>query len=292
MAEEVFRYRLWCETEEAFKFVWASNDDPVPTLCPTNTEHTIDETKTCIVDTVKTEDPVDVFGKVFSHETTRPPTTTTRWFGEGDDTTDPTKLGGGEYCINHHEVGGDQEESKYIDFNLKENAMYVHEAYLQFENAAFDYVFARVVPKITASSAGSGTNFNLYGGYLIIPAAGDGTLVVDPGDMVLVESPIDQNTGIRKAGYWNADYSAETHTFSNITAAPNGDGMYNMFGVEVNLNEFYGKVPMLGSGHIWLQSADAHEIGCNMRVKLTFGTYGTDHDWKCALIVVAHRART
>jgi len=52
----VFRYRLWCSTEEAHVYVWASEDDPVPTTCPNDTDHTIDASKTAITEKVSEND--------------------------------------------------------------------------------------------------------------------------------------------------------------------------------------------------------------------------------------------
>jgi len=43
---EIRKYRVWCETEEANKFVWGLT---APTECPDNPAHTIDPTKTAIV---------------------------------------------------------------------------------------------------------------------------------------------------------------------------------------------------------------------------------------------------
>ena len=77
-----------------------------------------------------------------------------------------------------------------------------------------------IVPNVTASSAGTDTNFNLYGGIFIVPAAGDGTLTVNPADIKLVEMTISEVTRMRAPAFWNADYDTATHTFSNITPAP------------------------------------------------------------------------
>jgi hypothetical protein len=38
----LLQYRLRCTDEDAYKYVWLPDGDPVPTLCPTNTAHAID----------------------------------------------------------------------------------------------------------------------------------------------------------------------------------------------------------------------------------------------------------
>ena len=43
-AERLFRYRFKCTTENAFKYVWRSEDEGLPTKCPDNSTDTIDTT--------------------------------------------------------------------------------------------------------------------------------------------------------------------------------------------------------------------------------------------------------
>jgi len=41
----VYKYRVWCNTESGWQYVWAEEE---PTVCPNNTGHTIDSDKTSI----------------------------------------------------------------------------------------------------------------------------------------------------------------------------------------------------------------------------------------------------
>lgn len=43
----VYKYRIYCVTDSTFEFTWAETE---PTVCPTNTGHTIDTNQTTIVD--------------------------------------------------------------------------------------------------------------------------------------------------------------------------------------------------------------------------------------------------
>ena len=65
-----------------------------------------------------------------------------------------------------------------------------------------------------------------------------------------------------------------------------------MFSEEKNLAGFFCHVHLIGDGSEWFQSADAHEIGQNMRIKMIYITYGDDHAWKIAINVTLHRAKT
>lgn len=50
---EVFRYRVWCDVDGKWEYVWANTE---PTVCPTNAAHTIDTTKTSIIESIEKRD--------------------------------------------------------------------------------------------------------------------------------------------------------------------------------------------------------------------------------------------
>jgi len=236
----------------------------------------------------------DSFGKCIVHQTSCPLGYITGWFGEGDDVTDPTKVGGGQRLVYHHLVSDPVSESVIIGLNIKENGTYIHEGFIDCLDAKLDYVHAEVIPIVTESSAGSETNYNNYYG-VIIPAAGDGTLVIEDSARKLVQVFTDPNTKIKPDAYWNADYNTSTHEFENISAAPAGNGDYNMFST-INVptifpKRFWHAIPLLGNTSKWMQSADAVPLGSNMQIKIIFNTYGDDHEWWSGITVVPHRQR-
>jgi len=236
--------------------------------------------------------PIDLSNKPVIHETSKPFGLTTTFTSQGDDLTDPTDIGGGtKMLVNHISGQDDAEKSTYIDFNCKENRTDIHEGYIMWENAKFDQISMSVVPAVTASSVGTDTNFNLYGGVFIIPAAGNGTLVVNPADIKLVEMTVHEETRKRSPGFWNAKYNTTTHAFYDIVPAPAGDGIYNMFAAEIPLAILVNKAMFSGSGFLMLQTADSKQIGCGMRTKLTSYTNGDDHTWKASVILTLHRAK-
>lgn len=53
MAEEVYKYQVWCDTDSKYETVWAEEK---PTTCPANDGHTIDQSKTTIIDQVANTD--------------------------------------------------------------------------------------------------------------------------------------------------------------------------------------------------------------------------------------------
>jgi len=246
---------------------------------------------------LKDDDPKDSDGKVLTHETSRPPNTTTTWAGEGDDTDDITNIGGGTRMIYDHGDSDPTTENLYIDFNIIENQTFLHECYINWKDANFDSVIGRLVPTVTPTTPSSNTNYTNYwmGSYetpLIIAAAGNGDIVVNNEDRVLVYMPVDQNTGIRPPSFWNADWNSTTKQFENIAFAQNADGEYNMFKFETSLAMFLARLSFVGYGDRRVQSADRHEIGQGMRIKLIFNTHGDNHAWKMAVTVAMHRFDT
>lgn len=228
--------------------------------------------------------------KLWVQSTSRPIGTFTCFSSQGDSQDSAVEVGGGTKSILHHNVGDAAEHSVYVDYNVKENKTYISEGYVMWKGCEFDEVNMNIVPRVTPYTSGTNTTFNLYGGYLILPAANDGTIAVDPADIKLVEIPfsMDVPTQRQSPGYWDADYDDETHTFSNITPNLEGTGAYNIFGAEINF-ETVADITLLSDDSMSLHTSDVAELGHGMRIKYVFKTIGTDHEWKCAISLTLNR---
>jgi hypothetical protein len=240
--------------------------------------------------------PTDNSGKHVVHETSRPIGTKTYFTGAGDNHSDITDIGGGNLLSIHHEIGDSLEQVEYIDFNTISNETWVHEGYVTWKDAVFDQLDFEIVTRSVNVESSVETYYNLYNGYLIVPAAADGTIEVTSDitqpDGGLVYMPISSDTGLRDSAYWNADWNTDEGKFENITPAPNGDGLFNMFATEIPLVKFANKLPLLGSGFQRLQTADADMMGHGMRMKLICRTFGEDHEWSAAMILTMFREKT
>ena len=234
--------------------------------------------------------------KLEVHESSRVRGTTTYFTGAGDNINDITDVGNGEMFILKHRIADPFEQHLYIDFNIVENETWIHEGYVIWHNAQFDTISFTIIPITTNYTVSSGTNYNLYGGYLVVPAAGDGTIqvtsdITDPrGGLVYI--PISEDGVRHTPAFWNAEWNSTTKKYENITAAPYGNGEYNMFTVEVPLGRFVNRLPLLGQGFQRMQSADSDEIGQGMRLRATLYTTDPDHDWEMACMLTLHRAHT
>lgn len=228
--------------------------------------------------------------KLYVHSSSRPFGTDTMFLSEGDDTSNPSNVGGGEKFLFNHNIGDPLEKLYYIDFNFKENKTYIKEGTLKFKNTTCDEIHFDIVPQVTVTTQSSNTNYQSYG-YLIIPSNGTGDLDIQPNDIRLVETPIVYDSGVRKPSFWNADYSNETHSFSNITPAPYGDGVYNMFSVEIILRCVIHTI-LLSSDKIILGTGDVAQITQGLRFKVTTKTIGIDHNWIATSLMTFQRERS
>ena len=250
------------------------------------------------LDTHLTDVPYDRSGKLRVHQTSRKLGTRIMWMGVGDDPTDITKAGGGESISFAYTVGQTEPLVKYIDFNIATNETWLHEGYLTWNNAQLDTLTLEMVPRTVTVSGSTNTFYNLYGGYLVVPAAGDGYTellsdITQPNGG-LVYMP-DNDLGESPQAFWNADFNESTGLYENITAAPYGNGRYNMFAAEVVFARFINTIPLLANGFIALNSSDTDQMGQGMRLKMIADTNtetADDHDWSVACIMCLHRDRS
>ena len=286
----------YCEPPNRDHYKVFAVDQGIFYYCEVDKQHSTD--KDDFVDNYKDAanemaDKTTLDGKKQMHQTSRPLGTYTYFTSSSDDCSDPTKIGGNvseEYKLKFNMGGSPTSKKKYLDLNIITNQTHIHEGYIMYKDAVFDEFTFEIIPRLTSYSSGSNTNYSLYGGYLIIPAAGNGD--INLGSTVNLVQCVENEFGIRPAGFWNADFNESTKEFENITPAPSGDGEYNMFTVEVTLARFANKVILLGNGFMQLQSSDQSRIGHNNRIRVTAETIGDDHNWKCAAILTFHRKKT
>jgi len=241
--------------------------------------------------------PTDRSGKLRVHQTSRKLGTKTYWTGCGDDLSDITDVGGGnqKFLLNHT-ISGSLTEAVYIDFNICLNETWIHEGLINWENCKGDSVTLEMVSRATGIVSGTNTNYNLYGGYMVIPAAGDGTIEVTSditspigGLVYMPNNDLDESP----TAFWNADFNSSTGLYENISPAPYGDGRYNMFAGEILFARFTNRILLLNSGFMPLSCSDTDELGNGFRLKMTGETNidKGDHEWSVAATIVFHRAR-
>lgn len=237
----------------------------------------------------------DVSGKLRVHSTPRKLGLKTIWIGCGDNPNDPHDVGHGQVIKIDHHIGDPLVETLYIDLNCIDNETYIQDARISWINANFDEISVEVVTRITNVIPGTNTNYNLYDGYLIIPANGNGTIdLVDDislHDSGLVQIPLN-DLGVKSNAFWNATWDKTLKKYIDITPCPYGTGFFNMFAIELPLAKFIHNISLIGSNSIQLGSNDSDALGHGMRLKLIASTIGEDHNWGMTGIITTYRNKT
>ena len=243
----------------------------------------------------------DRSGKLRVHQTSRKLGTVITWTGEGDDTSDPHSIGGGEAFAFNYSVGNPDPLVKYIDFNMVTNETWLHEGYVTWSNCHLDTLDLMMVTRGTSFTVSSGTDYTLYGGYLIVPTTpGTGDIEVtgditthDGGLVYMPNNDLDE----APTAFWDAEWDSGIKKYVNINANTYGKGRYNLFTAEIPIAHFVRKMPLLDSGFIALNSSDTDQLGHGMRLKMVADTNTTvsgvgDHNWSVACTMCFHRAKT
>lgn len=238
----------------------------------------------------------DRSGKLRVHQTSRKLGTMIIWTGEGDDPYIPDSIGGGERLALNYMAGDTEPLIKYIDFNCTSVESWIHEGYITWHGALLDTLDLQIVNRVTDTT--SGTNYNIYEDYLIVPAVpGTGTIDITSDITTstggLVYMPLN-DLGVRTLSFWNATWNSSTQRFEDISAAPAGDGEYNMFAVEIVLSQIIRSMNLIESGFIAMNSSDVDEIGHGMRLRFSADINMSirDHDLLVACTLCMHRSKS
>lgn len=228
--------------------------------------------------------------KLLVQASPRPLGTFTSFSCEGDNPNNELEVGNGQEISLYHKIGDPLEQHIYIDYNTKENKTFISEGFAIWENCNFDKIILSVVPKVTLYTTGINTNFNIYGGFLIVPANGDGNIQLNYSEINLVEIPFNiDNPSIRQSSaFWDADYNFETHKYENLRPNLTGTGQFNIFSSEIKL-ETIVKLICLSNSTLNLRTSDVVELGLGMRLKLDCFTKYSDHEWKFAICLTLNR---
>ncbi len=218
--------------------------------------------------------------------------------GRGENINSPSSIGNGVDAVrfSHIEGDGTPNYTKEIFFHVEGNRTWLCDGLLKFKGALFDEFTFEIHPYVTSVLTGlQNTNYALYKGCMLMPAAGNGTVDLNPEAKLYPCSVVPKtDTGKCPAAFWNLDYNAGTNTYSNLTPASNpnsngepGNGKYNIFTADVCLKKYINKWGLLGDGTEIFYSSDPSEFGSYLRAVFKFTTIGhpdptqfVDHSWQ------------
>jgi len=224
----------------------------------------------------------------YLYTTSRPVGTSTYFTSEGDDNSNYRYIGGGSELHFNHEAGSPI-TPLYFDCNVLDNSTYVHEGYISYVNCDFDKLSFHFVPRTTSYISAPNTTFNLLNGYLVIPAAGDGTIqLTEVPNLVAVGK---NSNGVKNIGFWDAEFNYDTGVFENLRPNLTGEGNWNIFGEEILLYRMIQRIILVGTGEKYLETAEHGAWEHGARLKISYEVNNPDHDMKVAGILVLYREK-
>lgn len=209
------------------------------------------------------------------------------WTGSGDDLNDPQgQLCGGEML--EFDCDGDQgsTEIKRLKFNPIHGKVWVHEAYLRFENGGQgDFIEAFVVAEPTPLQQAANLDLVVDGeGYISLSPGGPGTGTHGFADATKIQL---LPRTFSKDGDW--DYSEAGGLVPNLT----GTGQYKICENTSRVHRYYSKIPCHGtcSTYFSMTSDDTAWLAPGFYVEIIAHKNSTN-DWMASIIVEIYRERT
>ena len=222
--------------------------------------------------------------KLAIHESSRPQIDGkffhTYWTGAGDDMSTPA-IGQGA-ILTVETVLSVAETSVDVQFHKNYGDIYLHEGYIQWENAGWgDYIDVEIVATATPLQQATNLDYTIVESVKIRYApsgAGTGTDGLN-GDPVWVPNAAG-------TGWW--DIVNGSAVFSSGQT-----GAYDWYTIEILANRFMNKVPVYGSSsnYVMLQSADTTLLPNGYCIRITAHNV-SDTVWKAWMFMTLYREQT
>lgn len=223
-------------------------------------------------------------GKHTFHESSRPQipgkSFHTYWSGAGDDMDTPA-IGEGPLLDVKTAVGA-AETSVDIQFHKDYGDVYLHEGYIQWENAGWgDYISVETYATATPLQQSTNLDYSIDAGVKIREASGGPGTGTDglAGDPVWVPNAAG-------TGWW--DIVSGSAVFSSGQT-----GAYDWYTIEILANRFMNCIPVYGSSsnYVMLQSADTTLLPNGYLIRITAHNV-SDTVWKSWMFMTLYREQT
>lgn len=284
MSKTIYKWRVWCVTENDWETIWSIEE---PTVCPTNVNHTIDSSKTTIIDTITEDFPLsDVGQKIAVHSSPKPnevgKTSYIVWAGAGDDTvSDPNVLGNGD-LLHFSLTPGTSMVSKDMKFSSDFGKVWIHEPYLSYTDAGTgDYVQAFVVVEPTLLQTFV-DKFLYVDNNWVKPVPLDGSITPTHG---FAATPRLMPRTFSHDGDWDYD---GTNLIPNYA----GTGGYKISDIERYVHRFVNKLPVCGSNpYFALTSDESIELPSGYALRIECHNV-SNTTWYASVFVEVYREMT
>lgn len=283
MTDTIYKYRVWCTTDNKWVESWGAT---LPTTCAENNTHTIDSTKTTIIDQISAAFPSsDAGNKIVVHSTPRPMmganTLYSYWTGSGDDVINHI-IGAGTPAV-FALTPGTPSVSVDIEFDVLFGEVYIHEGSFLWRNAGIgDYVSAEVIAK--ASPITTYVSHDLVidsDNYILYSSGGPGT-----GTHGFAATPHLLPRPFSKDGDWNYDGVSLTPNFTKT-------GGYKISSQEHIIHRFMNKVMLVGSSDSYMRmvSHESTQIYAGYIIRITCHNI-SNTTWQGTAMITAFRDST
>jgi len=232
-------------------------------------------------------------GKLAVHSSTKPEPAGTStfavWTGSGDDMTAVAaedSIGCGELLMFNmtYKPEGKHVLYKDVEFDPRHGRVWIHEAYLKFENGGIpDYLTAMVMGKATQLQQAANLDLVLANNWITYSAGGPGT-----GTHGFAANPVLVPRPYSKDGDWDFDGT-------NLTPNFTGSGAYKISDIERKVNQYFNKIPLNGSSatYFTMSSEETAELlvanGYFIRIEVH---NESNTPWDVSVIMEIYRERT
>ena len=280
MANAIYKWRIWCNTDNKWVEGWS---EIAPTTCFENNTHTIDSTKTSIIETITETLPLsEDKTKIIVHSTPRPILSNSLlfsyWTSAGDNLT-THGIGDGPLTI-FSLTPGVASQSINMEFDPIYGKVFIHEGYFMCQGAGLgDYVNAEIIAHASPISTGA-PNLDLVldnDNYVLYSSGGPGT-----GTHGFTGTPHLLPRTYSKDGDWDYNGTALTPNFTKTG------------GYKININEFVvhrlmNHIALLDNGgYLRMASVESTELPPGYFIKITCHNV-SNTTWQGTAMITAFR---
>lgn len=208
------------------------------------------------------------------------------WAGAGDDLSLPPEesLGVGD-LLNFNCNAGGGDVVKDVKFDPAHGRVWIHEAYIKFENGGFqDYMTADVIAPGTPLQTFVDLNFTLSeDGKWVLPATGS-----PGGTHGLAGPPVLTHRTFSQDGDWDV---VDNTLVPNFT----GTGKYKMTAQETVVHRYFNRIPVYGTSATFttMSSQETTELPVDQGYFIRVTAHNnSSSDWKASIIMEIYRQRT
>lgn len=231
-------------------------------------------------------------GKLAVHSSAKPEPEDTStyavWAGSGDDPTldVESSLGAGD-LLAFNMTFGNAVEIKDIKFDARHGRVWIHEAYVKFENGGIeDYLTADIVAPPTPLQQAIDLNYYIEDGWLKYATGGAGS--PPTGTHGLAGSPVLVPRPFSKDGDWDYDGA-------NLTPNLTQTGGYKITTIERPVHRYFNKIPLHGSSttYFTMSSEETAELAVNLGYFIRVNVFNVSNsNWSISMIMELYRERT